>query len=157
MSVHLFFKSRSFYILIFLMPFAFVAINHLFPVLSFFEPHAKLISHFKGSYFKQQLFKERLLSYNVVYNDTLPVCNKSTSLNDDQKDGFNKMSELLQKFRNEIVSCPKDYFYSRGIVLTAGPNQIKFARVNLKMIALTGTKLSVQVLFIYSVYFIIIS
>jgi hypothetical protein len=55
------------------------------------------------------------------------------------------MSGLLQRFRKEIVPYPKNYFYGRGIVLTAGSNQMNYAEVNLKMMELTGTKLSVQV------------
>ena len=106
-----------------------------------------VISHSKDPYFKQQLFNERLSSYNQVYNDSLPVCNTTNLLTDNQKHDFQKMSELLQTFRKQIVSYPNEYFYNRGIVLTAGPRQIKFAKVNLKMIELTGTKLPVQVRF----------
>jgi hypothetical protein len=73
-------------------------------------------------------------------------------LTDDQKHDFRKMSDLLQAFRKQIVPYPNDYFHGRGIVLTAGRNQMKFAKVNLKMIELTRTKLSVQVQMIYSIF-----
>jgi hypothetical protein len=55
------------------------------------------------------------------------------------------MSDSLQIFRKRIVPYPNNHFYGRGIVLTAGTNQIKYAKVNLKMMELTGTKLPIQV------------
>jgi len=111
------------------------------------------IPHFTDTYFKRKLFSERLSSYNVLYNDSFPVCNNTNLLDGDQKRDFLRMSELLQTFRKQIVPYPNNYFYGRGIVLTAGPNQIKFAKVNLKMIELSRTKLPVQVRLIYSVVF----
>jgi hypothetical protein len=98
------------------------------------------------------LFNERLSSYNLLYNDSLPVCNNTNLLTANQTYDFHKMSELLQIFRKQIVPYPNDHFYGRGIVLTAGPSQMNFAKVNLKMIESTGTKLSVQVRLIYSVF-----
>jgi hypothetical protein len=102
-------------------------------------------SHSNDKYFKQQLFHERLSSYNLFYNDSFPVCDKTNLLTNFQKNAFHKMSELLQTFRKQIIPYPNDHFYGRGIVLTAGPDQIKYAKVNLKMIELSGTKLPVQV------------
>jgi len=152
MLIRLYLKKKFYCILIFLIPSIFIAINHLSVVPSPSEAEVRL-SHFNDTYFKQHLFSERLSSYNLLYNDLFPLCNNTNLLTDDQKRDFPRMSELLQKFRKQIVPYPNNYFYGRGIVLTAGPNQLKFAKVNLKMIELSGTKLPVQVRLIYSVVF----
>jgi hypothetical protein len=92
------------------------------------------------------LFHDRLASYNLFYNDSLPVCGDQTnSLHNDQKIDFHQISELLKTIKKKIAPYPTNRFYGRGIVLTAGPKQIKYAKVNLKMIELTRTNLSVQV------------
>ncbi len=111
-----------------------------------------LVSNFSHIDFKQQLFNERLTSYNLRYTNFLPVCNKTNTLNESEKHAYQTMSQLLQTFRTQIKPYPNDYFNGRGIVLTAGRNQLKFAKVNLKMIELTKTKLSVQVGSIYSIF-----
>ncbi len=156
------YSRKSFYcilllLLLFLIPFTFIEIKHLKAVLSPFETHANIFHSNRTSFelvkfnvnhksFKQQLFDDRLASYNLFYNDSLPICSDQTnSLNNDQKTDWQKMSELLKTFRNHTVPYPTDHFYGRGIVLTAGTNQIKYAKVNLKMIELTRTNLSVQV------------
>lgn len=144
-------KRKLFYIIISLISFIIIKFNYLSLLSSFFEAQI-VIPNPNHTYFKQQLFKERLASYNRRYDDSLPVCNKTNTLTDDQKHDFRKMSDLLQAFRKQIISYPTDYFHGRGIVLTAGLNQMKFARVNLKMIELTRTKLSVQVQMIYSIF-----
>jgi hypothetical protein len=144
--------KKKYYILIFLLSFTFIVINHLLVVPSSSETHI-INSHSNDTYSKQELFNQRLSSYNLLYNDSLPVCNKTKFWLNYRNRAFHKMSELLQTFRKQIVPYPNDRFYGRGIVLTAGPNQIKFTKVNLKLIELTKTKLSVQVRFIYLVIF----
>jgi hypothetical protein len=103
------------------------------------------ISHSNNISFKQQLFYERLASYNLFYNDSFPVCNRTNPLTNTQKRDFQRMSELLQKFEEQIVPYPTNHFYGRGIVLSVGSRQIKFAKVNLKMMEFTRTKLPLQV------------
>jgi hypothetical protein len=103
------------------------------------------ISHLIDTSFKQQLFNEHLSTYKILYNNLLPVCNTTNSLNTDQQRDFHRMSELLKTFRQQIIPYPNNYFYGRGIVLSVGPNQLKYAKVNLKMIELTLTRLPVQV------------
>jgi hypothetical protein len=135
-------RKSFYYIPLCLIPFIFIATKHL-RVLPFLSKTHLNISHPYA--FQQQLFHERLSSYNLLYNDLLPVCNKTNSLTDDQKHAFHTMSELLQRFRKQIVPYPNNHFYGRGIVLTAGHMQMHHAKLNLKMIEVTGTKLSVQV------------
>ncbi|CAF2443998.1 unnamed protein product [Rotaria sp. Silwood2] len=55
------------------------------------------------------------------------------------------MAQLLHTLRQQVVPYPNDHFSGRGIVLTVGFNQLKFLKVNLKMIELTATKLSIQI------------
>lgn len=96
--------------------------------------------------FKQRLLDERLISYSVQYPDFFPVCNKTGKpLNDRKKRSMQKIFELLQSYPKQIIPYPTDYFCGRGIVLTTGAQQLKYARVNLKMLELSGTKLPVQV------------
>ena len=80
-----------------------------------------------------------------MYDDSHSVCNMTSLLTNIQQRDFNSMFQLLTTFRQQIVPYPNDHFYGRGIVLSVGPNQFKFAQVNLKMIELTKTKLPVQV------------
>ncbi len=149
-------KNKFYYLLIFLLSAIFTAIDYLSVVpssSSSSSSEARIrIYHSNDIFFKQRLFNERLSSYNLLYNDSLPVCNNTNLLTANQTYDFHKMSELLQIFRKQIVPYPNDHFYGRGIVLTAGPSQMNFAKVNLKMIELSGTKLSVQVRLIYSVF-----
>jgi hypothetical protein len=137
-------KRRFFYIIISLISFAIIKSNYRSLLsISFEDPI--LFPDPNHTHFIQQLFEERLASYYLRYDHLLPVCNTTNTLTDQQKDDFHKMSDLLRTFRKQIVSYPVDYFNGRGIVLTAGNQQIKFTRVNLKMIEITQTKLPVQV------------
>ncbi|CAF4043862.1 unnamed protein product [Rotaria sordida] len=103
------------------------------------------ISHSLNINFKRQLFNERLSSYNLFYDNSLSSCNTTRSLSEDQQRHFHGISQLLQIFQQKIVPYPNNHFYGRGIVLTVGPSQLKFAEVNLKMIELTATKLPIQI------------
>ncbi len=137
-------RKRFYYILLFLIPLTFIVTKYQIAVPSSSETRID-ISHSNDISFKQQLFHERLSSYNLLYNDSLSVCNKTKSLTNNQSRAFDTMSELLQRFRKRIVPYPNNHFYGRGIVLTAGPKQLKFAKLNLKMMELAETKLPVQV------------
>jgi len=105
-----------------------------------------------SSSFRNELINERLTSYSRVYDNLLRECNTSETLNDERKSGFSAISKLLISLRQQIVPYPNEYFYGRGIVLTVGPSQLQLARVNLKMIEFSGTRLSVQVNIIVSTY-----
>jgi len=82
----------------------------------------------------------------------LRECNTSEPLDIEQKDAFFAISKFLNSFRQQMVPYPNEYFHGRGIVLTVGPSQLTFARVNLKMIEFSGTRLPVQVNIIVSIY-----
>ncbi len=144
MFIRLCLRKNFYYILLFLIPFTFIMTKHLTVLSSSSETQVD-ISHSNDISFKQQLLHERLSSYNLLYNDSLPVCDKTNSLTNKQKRDFPRMSQLLQIFQEQIVPYPNNHFYGRGIVLTAGTNQIKYAKVNLKMMELTGNKLPIQV------------
>jgi hypothetical protein len=144
MFIRLFLRKDFYFILPFLIFFTFIATKHLIAVPSSSETRID-ISHSNDISFKQQLFHERLSSYNLLYNDSLPVCDKTNSLNNSQIYDFHRMSELLQTFRKQIIPYPNNSFSGRGIVLTAGLSQFRYAKLNLKMIEFTGTKLPVEV------------
>ncbi len=152
MFIHVLFKRKRYYITISLISSVIITVIYLLLVSSFSEVQVVLIPHSSHVDFKQQLFNERLTSYNLRYNNFLPVCNKTNTLNDNEKRAYQTMSQLLEAFRKQIQPYPNDYFNGRGIVLTVGRNQLKFAKVNLKMIELTKTKLPVQVGLIYSIF-----
>jgi hypothetical protein len=67
-------------------------------------------------------------------------------LTDNEKNAFDIIAIKMPTLRIEMMPYPNEYFHGRGIVLTTGRKQLKFARVNLKMIEITGTRLPVQVI-----------
>ncbi|CAF5182335.1 unnamed protein product [Rotaria magnacalcarata] len=102
--------------------------------------------HLIDAAFRNQLITERLASYSQFYNNSLGICNIKNSLNAEQENAFPRISKLLIALRQQIATYPNQYFNGRGIVLTVGSSQLKLARVNLKMIELTHTRLPVQTL-----------
>lgn len=100
--------------------------------------------------FKNELINERLASHSQLYNNSVIGCNNAQPPTAGQQAQFSALSTSLIKFRGEIVSYPNEYFQGRGIVLTVGPEQLKYAKVNLKMIEHSGTRLPVQVNIIVS-------
>ncbi len=129
----------------------------LFPVVNLSNSSSSpiinsLISPSINLSFKDELINKRLTSYSQMYDNSSRECNTSRPLNDAQRDGFSAISELLISLRQQIIPYPNNYFYGRGIVLTVGPAQLKFAKVNLKMIEFSGTRLPVQVNIIVSRY-----
>jgi hypothetical protein len=75
-------------------------------------------------------------------------CNITKPLTNAEKNAFHIISTELATLRLHMIPYPNEYFHGRGIVLTTGKSQLKFAKINLKMLELTGTRLPVQVLFI---------
>jgi hypothetical protein len=73
-------------------------------------------------------------------------CNTTISLTDDEKNALDIIAIKMATLRTEIIPYPNEYFHGRGIVLTTGKKQFKFARINLKMLEITGTRLPVQVI-----------
>lgn len=156
MPIYGYFYKKHLYIILLLTPLAFLLLTHMFLLPSPFDTYARIVPSYRHILFKQQLFKQRLLSYNLVYNSPNSVCNyNKSSLNESQTDLFNKIPLLLQLYRRHIPRYPKDYFQSRGIVLTVGRQQIKYAKINLKLMELTGTKLPIEVLFLHFIYLLI--
>ena len=102
-------------------------------------------SHSANIYLKHQSLNENLSNRHPQYETSPSTCKTEKLLTEEQQHAFYKMSDLLKKLRQQLVPYPRDYFYGRGIVLSVGLNQFNFAKVNLKMIELTETKLSVQV------------
>jgi hypothetical protein len=81
-----------------------------------------------------------------VYEESVDECNTTNPLTNGEKHAFDIISVKLVTLRNQMISYPNEYFHGRGIVLTTGQRQLKFAKVNLKMLELTGTRLPVQVI-----------
>ena len=96
--------------------------------------------------FRETLINEHLASYSRMYDNSINECNITNPLTDDQKRAFHNISKKLTSFRTKMIPYPNEYFHGRGIVLTVGLGQLKFAKVNLKMIEITGTRLPVQVI-----------
>ncbi|CAF3720196.1 unnamed protein product [Rotaria sordida] len=100
--------------------------------------------------FKDELIDEHLASYSLMYNNESRVCNRERPLNRAQERDFSAISKLLITLREQIVPYPNEYFHGRGIVLTVGQHQLKFAKVNLKMIEHSGTQLDIQIWYSFS-------
>ncbi|CAF3598061.1 unnamed protein product, partial [Rotaria sp. Silwood2] len=79
-----------------------------------------------------------------MYDNAPSKCNTTSSLNTQREHHFPNISKLLITLRQQMILYPNEYFHGRGIVLSVGHYQLPFARVNLKMIEHSGTKLHVQ-------------
>jgi len=97
--------------------------------------------------FQHERINQLLASYSHMYEHSLTQCNTTKSLTNGETNAFAAISIKLLTLRLQVIPYPKEYFHGRGIVLTTGKAQIKFARVNLKMLELTGTRLPVQVIY----------
>ncbi len=104
-------------------------------------------THFIDISFRHERINQLLASYSRMYEHSLDECNKTKSLTDSEKNAFDTISIKLLTLRSQIIPYPKEYFHGRGIVFTTGKRQIKFARVNLKLLELTGTRLPIQVIY----------
>ena len=80
-----------------------------------------------------------------TYNNSLDQCDIGKPLTDEEKSAFQTISDTLITLRTRMIPYPNEYFQGRGIVLTTGSEQLDFAKINLKMLELTGTQLPVQV------------
>jgi hypothetical protein len=87
-----------------------------------------------------------------MYDNSPRECNITVPLNKERLDALSNISKLLISLRQQIVPYPNEYFHGRGIVLTVGQNQLGLAKVNLKMIELSGTRLPVQVNIVVFLY-----
>ncbi len=96
--------------------------------------------------FHDERINQLLGSYSHVYEESVDECNTTNPLTNGEKHAFDIISVKLVTLRNQMISYPNEYFHGRGIVLTTGQRQLKFAKVNLKMLELTGTRLPVQVI-----------
>ena len=102
-------------------------------------------SHPISASLRNELIDQHLLNHIRLHENVSSVCETSKANNAEQNRSFNDILRLLNSLRREIVPYPNDYFHGRGIVLTVGLSQLKYAKVNLKMIELSGTRLPVQV------------
>jgi hypothetical protein len=98
--------------------------------------------------FKDERINQLLANPSLMYNHSLNECNITKPLTVVEERAFDTISITLGTFRSQMIPYPNEYFHGRGIVLTTGKSQLKFAKINLKMLELTGTRLPVQVLFI---------
>jgi len=103
-------------------------------------------SHSINLSFRDKRINELLTSYSHVYEDTIYECNTTIPLTDNEKNAFDIIAIKMPTLHTQMIPYPNEYFRGRGIVLTTGRKQLKFARVNLKMIEITGTRLPVQVI-----------
>jgi hypothetical protein len=87
-----------------------------------------------------------------MYENSSYECDISTPLTTQQNRSFSAISKSLNSLRQQIVPYPNEYFHGRGIVLTLGLTQLKYAKANLKMLELSNTRLPVQVNRIMSKY-----
>ncbi|CAF4120168.1 unnamed protein product [Rotaria sp. Silwood2] len=80
-----------------------------------------------------------------MYDNAPSKCNTTSSLNTQGEHHFLPISKLLITLRQQMILYPNEYFHGLGIVLSVGHYQLPLARVNLKMIEHSGTKLHVQI------------
>ncbi len=111
-----------------------------------------LNSYSNDSSFRNELINQRLTSYLLMYENSSYECDISTPLTTQQNRSFSAISKSLDSLRQKIVPYPNEYFHGRGIVLTLGMKQLKYAKANLKMLELSNTRLPVQVNRIVSKY-----
>lgn len=104
-----------------------------------------LNSHLINSSFRDKLISERLQTHSRMYDNSPRECNISEPLKKQLEDEFSEISRTLISLRQQIVRYPNEHFHGRGIVLSVGASQLKHAKVNVKMIELSGTRLPVQV------------
>ena len=124
-----------------------VLFNHRYWQNEFFESTIDSGS-FNGndSAFQSERIDELLRSYTYFYDDSRRVCHGNDSLTAEQKDAFNQIPAKLATLRTKLIEYPKEYFHGRGIVLTTGRKQLHYARINLRLLETTGTRLPVQVI-----------
>jgi hypothetical protein len=87
-------------------------------------------------------------NYSHMHDISLDPCNITNPLTEDEEIAFQKISDTLITLRSRMIPYPNEYFQGRGIVLTTGSGQLEFAKINLKMLELTGTRLPIQVILI---------
>jgi hypothetical protein len=98
-----------------------------------------------NSSFRNELINQRLRSYFLMYENSSQECKISIPLTNKQNQSYSAILKSLDSLRQQIVPYPNEYFYGRGIVLTVGLKQLKYAKANLKMLELSNTRLPVQV------------
>ena len=114
--------------------------------LSSLPTRPPLKSYLTAQKFRQELIDERLKSHSRFYQREQIGCVTNRTLNADETSNFDKISQSLVRFAGEMISYPEKHFHGRGIVLTVGFAQLRYLRVNLKMLELTQTRLPVQVI-----------
>ena len=95
--------------------------------------------------FRNDLIHRHLASHSRMYGKASAQCETKTTLSADQEKTFSRISQVLVTLRQQMVPYPAGHFRGRGIVLTVGTKQLQFAKVNLKMIEHTATRLPVEV------------
>lgn len=117
--------------------------NFLFPLI-----RNDTIFDLMNTSFQDERINQLLESHSFMYEHSSNECNKTVPLADDAKNALEIMSIKLLTLRLQIIPYPNEYFQGRGIVLTTGRGQVRYAEVNLKMIQRTGTQLPVQVTYV---------
>lgn len=105
----------------------------------------KISSHYNTK-FQHERTNQLLHSYEQFYADSGKACQRNESLTEEQISAFDNISAKLPVLRTELIEYPAEYFHGRGIVLSAGRKQLKFARINLRILEASGTRLPVQVI-----------
>lgn len=95
--------------------------------------------------FREQLIKQRLETHFQMYDSSTKICNEKVELDAKLNQSLSVISKLLVELRGQIVPYPNEYFYGRGIVLTVGLLQMKYAKINLKMMELSHIQLPIEV------------
>lgn len=85
--------------------------------------------------FKEKLIEQYLKNHFETYASSVQRCNETRQF----------LSDML-KLHEQMISYPNEYFYGRGIVLTVRIFQLKFTKINLKMMELSNTRLPVEVM-----------
>ena len=93
----------------------------------------------------EDLVIERMATHRRFYDGSPTGCNTNPALTSELQQNFESITQFLIESRQTIIPYAKDYFVGKGIVLTVGRSQIFLAKINVKLMELTGTRLPVQV------------
>ena len=99
-----------------------------------------------ASDFLNAIADQRFATYSKRYESGNFKCSFNNSKNNTEDEAVLKtIADRLKSSSKLIVPFPLKHYSGRGIVFTIGSAQIKYAKVNLKMIEFSSSKLPVEV------------
>ena len=103
--------------------------------------------HTLSPLFERNRIDELLKSYFNRYENSDNDNRLAYPLSDEEEQLFTSMTMKLANLRTKLIPYPSEAFHARGIVLSVGRQQIRYAKINLRMLEVTGSRLPVQVIY----------